>query len=171
MICYSKINRLSIDQSQWGSATHKNITFSLQAGSVHNQILNHHAAVAVGPSHDAHHTLVLNSYLKTHQSYCLNGNVCNHIAAVVAAASGHDARHHSAEFATIAAKVFLSQGIPVHLFSTIVPTPYVAAAVPLLGCAAGVMVTASHNTKEYNGYKVRGSKFKIIQNYSKNSQK
>jgi phosphomannomutase len=36
-----------------------------------------------------------------------------------------------------------------------VPTPFVAAGVSLLGCAAGVMVTASHNTKEYNGYKVR----------------
>lgn len=36
-----------------------------------------------------------------------------------------------------------------------VPTPFVAAGVALLGCAAGVMVTASHNTKEYNGYKVR----------------
>lgn len=35
-----------------------------------------------------------------------------------------------------------------------VPTPFVAAGVALLGCAAGVMVTASHNTKEYNGYKV-----------------
>jgi phosphomannomutase len=35
-----------------------------------------------------------------------------------------------------------------------VPTPFVAAGVSLLGCAAGVMVTASHNTKEYNGYKV-----------------
>lgn len=36
-----------------------------------------------------------------------------------------------------------------------VPTPFVAAGVALLGCAAGIMVTASHNTKEYNGYKVR----------------
>jgi phosphomannomutase len=35
-----------------------------------------------------------------------------------------------------------------------VPTPFVAAGVALLGCAAGIMVTASHNTKEYNGYKV-----------------
>jgi hypothetical protein len=37
-----------------------------------------------------------------------------------------------------------------------VPTPFVAAGVALLGCSAGIMVTASHNTKEYNGYKVRG---------------
>jgi phosphomannomutase len=54
----------------------------------------------------------------------------------------------------VAAKVFLSQGIPVRLFSTITPTPFVAFGTQQLGCAAGVMVTASHNTKEYNGYKV-----------------
>lgn len=54
----------------------------------------------------------------------------------------------------MAAKVFLSQGVPVRLFSAITPTPFVAFGTRRLGCAAGVMVTASHNTKEYNGYKV-----------------
>lgn len=58
------------------------------------------------------------------------------------------------EMATIAAAVMLSQGVPVHLFSDLVPTPFVAFAVEQLGCAGGVMVTASHNPKEYNGYKV-----------------
>eukprot|EP00873_Tetraselmis_striata_P004074 jgi/Tetstr1/424338/TSEL_014903.t2 len=67
---------------------------------------------------------------------------------------GYDGRHSSMEMATIAAAVMLSQGVPVHLFSDLVPTPFVAFAVEQLGCAGGVMVTASHNPKEYNGYKV-----------------
>ena len=56
--------------------------------------------------------------------------------------------------AGIAAAVCASQGVPVWLFSALVPTPFVAAAVGQLGCAAGVMVTASHNPAAYNGYKV-----------------
>lgn len=67
---------------------------------------------------------------------------------------GYDGRHHSKEFAQITAAVFLSQGVKVYLFSHMVPTPFVAAGVAELGAAAGVMVTASHNPKEYNGYKV-----------------
>jgi hypothetical protein len=69
-------------------------------------------------------------------------------------AIGYDGRHHSREFAHIAAGVVAAAGYRVRLFSDMVPTPLVAAAVKFLGCAAGVMVTASHNTKEYNGYKV-----------------
>jgi hypothetical protein len=57
------------------------------------------------------------------------------------ALAGHDARHNSARFAAVAAAVFISQGVHVHLFSTHVPTPYVAAAVTELGAACGVMVT------------------------------
>ncbi|KAF8059165.1 PGM2 [Scenedesmus sp. PABB004] len=67
---------------------------------------------------------------------------------------GFDARHNSRAFAHLAAAVFASAGVRVALPGDYVPTPVVAAGVSLLGCAAGVMVTASHNTKEYNGYKV-----------------
>lgn len=51
--------------------------------------------------------------------------------------AGRDARHHSREFAEIAAKVFLSRGVPVKLFSTITPTPFVAFGTAYLGAAAG----------------------------------
>lgn len=67
---------------------------------------------------------------------------------------GFDARHNSKDYAHLAAAVFASAGVKVALPGGFVPTPFVAAGVALLGCAAGVMVTASHNTKEYNGYKV-----------------
>lgn len=67
---------------------------------------------------------------------------------------GYDGRHHSKEFAEWTAATFLSQGIKVYLFSTLVPTPFVSFATPHLKCAAGVMVTASHNPKDDNGYKV-----------------
>ncbi|XP_039987521.1 glucose 1,6-bisphosphate synthase isoform X2 [Xiphias gladius] len=60
----------------------------------------------------------------------------------------------SQRLAKLTAAVMLSRDIPVHLFSTFVPTPYVPYAVKKLGAAAGVMITASHNPKEDNGYKV-----------------
>jgi phosphomannomutase len=58
------------------------------------------------------------------------------------------------EYAALTAAVFASRGHRVALFRRMVPTPFVAAGVAELGAAAGVMVTASHNPKEYNGYKV-----------------
>ncbi|XP_067353210.1 phosphoglucomutase-2 isoform X2 [Channa argus] len=73
---------------------------------------------------------------------------------------GYDARAHppsggsSKHFASLAAAVFMSQGVPVYLFSDITPTPFVPFTVSHMGLCAGVMVTASHNPKEDNGYKV-----------------
>ncbi|XP_075871005.1 glucose 1,6-bisphosphate synthase isoform X1 [Nelusetta ayraudi] len=60
----------------------------------------------------------------------------------------------SQRLANLTAAVLLSRGVPAHLFSAPVPTPYVPYAVRTLGAAAGVMITASHNPKEDNGYKV-----------------
>lgn len=60
----------------------------------------------------------------------------------------------SLRFARLAAAAFLNAGVPVYLYSKIVPTPFVPFGVLQLGAAAGVMVTASHNPKEDNGYKV-----------------
>lgn len=68
----------------------------------------------------------------------------------------YDTRNHSREFAEHTAKVLCGNGIQVYLFDTIHPTPMLSFAVRHLGASAGVVVTASHNPKEYNGYKVYG---------------
>ncbi|KAK3576083.1 hypothetical protein CHS0354_014087 [Potamilus streckersoni] len=67
---------------------------------------------------------------------------------------GYDGRHHSNRFALLTAGIFVNQGIPVYLFSKMCPTPYVPYTVLHLGCICGVMITASHNPKDDNGYKV-----------------
>ncbi len=67
---------------------------------------------------------------------------------------GYDGRRLSDVFARDTAEVLSAQGIVAHLSSGVCPTPMVAYAVTALGAAAGVMVTASHNPPEYNGYKV-----------------
>jgi phosphoglucomutase/phosphomannomutase len=69
-------------------------------------------------------------------------------------AIGYDSRHHSKEFAEAAASVLAGNGIEVFLFDGIRPTPLVSFAVRNLGCDAGIMITASHNPPQYNGYKV-----------------
>ena len=66
----------------------------------------------------------------------------------------YDSRNNSTEFAKITSDVFLANGIYVYLFENLRPTPELSFAIRYLGCQAGIMVTASHNPKEYNGYKV-----------------
>lgn len=69
-------------------------------------------------------------------------------------AIAHDSRHRSREFAEATAGVFAANGFEVFISPELRPTPYLSFAVRHLGCHTGVMVTASHNPKEYNGYKV-----------------
>lgn len=66
----------------------------------------------------------------------------------------HDNRNHSREFACITADVLSANGFDVYIFESLRPTPELSYAVRLKKAIAGVMVTASHNPKEYNGYKV-----------------
>lgn len=69
-------------------------------------------------------------------------------------AIAYDSRNRSAEFAREAARVVAGNGLKAYLFSDVRPTPELSFAVRELGATAGIVVTASHNPKEYNGYKV-----------------
>jgi len=66
----------------------------------------------------------------------------------------YDSRHMSKEFALESALVLAQNGIKTYVFEKITPTPLLSFAVRELGCSAGIVITASHNSKEYNGYKV-----------------
>lgn len=66
---------------------------------------------------------------------------------------GHDCRNHGREYAETVANIFSASGIKVYLFESLRPTPEISFAIRQLGAKAGVNVTASHNPKEYNGYK------------------
>ena len=91
-------------------------------------------------------TLGLARYLKSKN----NGELSVAIA--------YDTRNNSQLFAKTTAGVFASQGIKVYIYENIVPVPVLSFTTHYLGCTAGVMITASHNPKEYNGYKVYDSK-------------
>lgn len=71
----------------------------------------------------------------------------------ISVAIGYDCRNNSDKFAKIASDVFTANGIKVYLFESLRPTPEVSFAIRHFGCQSGVMITASHNPKEYNGYK------------------
>jgi phosphoglucomutase len=72
----------------------------------------------------------------------------------IKAAIAYDSRNFSPEFAQIAADIFSSNGITAYLFPELRPTPELSFTVRELGCQAGLVITASHNPREYNGYKV-----------------
>ncbi len=72
----------------------------------------------------------------------------------ISAAIAYDSRNMSKEFASKTASVFASNNIKVYLFESLRPTPELSFAVRHYGCKAGVVITASHNPPEYNGYKV-----------------
>src|SRR5690606_12433178 len=69
-------------------------------------------------------------------------------------AIAYDVRHNSDKFARIVANILTANGIQVYLFESFRPTPELSFAVRHLGCDAGIVLTASHNPPEYNGYKV-----------------
>nr|CAD7399459.1 unnamed protein product [Timema cristinae] len=87
-------------------------------------------------------------------------------------AIGYDGRYNSKRFAELTTAIILNRGIPVYLFSKVCPTPFIPYTVTHFNLSAGIMITASHNPKEDNGYKVywqNGSQ--IIPPHDKNIQK
>lgn len=72
----------------------------------------------------------------------------------ISVAIAYDSRNNSKEFAKIAAKVLTNNDIKVYMFSNVTPTPMLSFAVRSFKCNGGIVITASHNPKEYNGYKV-----------------
>lgn len=90
--------------------------------------------------------------------------VCNYIEKSMGQAGkdkgvviAHDSRNMSREFCIEAAKTLAASGIKAYIFDELRPTPELSFAVRYLNCAMGIVITASHNPKEYNGYKVYGS--------------
>lgn len=84
---------------------------------------------------------------------------------------GYDGRYNSKRFAELSATIFIQSGIKVFLYSRMVPTPFVPFTILQKKCLAGVMVTASHNPKEDNGYKVYwGNGAQIIPPHDKGIQ-
>lgn len=71
----------------------------------------------------------------------------------ISVAVGHDVRNNSRKFAEMVANIFSANGIKVYLFDNFRPTPELSFAIRYFGCQSGVNITASHNPKEYNGYK------------------
>lgn len=96
-------------------------------------------------------------------SWVLEGNSCeakNHIFSPQgrnkkkAVAIGYDSRNNSRKFAFLSSEILASRGINVYVYDELMPTPALSFAVRNCNCCAGIMVTASHNRAEYNGYKV-----------------
>lgn len=86
----------------------------------------------------------LSNYLKKHAADTSSIKV----------AIAYDCRNNSSYFAKVAADIFTANGFTAYLFESLRPTPELSYAIRLYGCDAGVIITASHNPKEYNGYKV-----------------
>ncbi|XP_054722238.1 phosphopentomutase-like [Uloborus diversus] len=85
---------------------------------------------------------------------------------------GYDNRNNSKEFAELTATVFLKQGFVVYFFSGMVPTPFIPFSVKKLNCLLGIIITASHNPKQDNGYKVYGpNSTQILPEFAERIQK
>ena len=98
----------------------------------------------------------MNKYTVTKATQGLAEYVIQHHAQARGAAIAFDSRHMSAEFAREAALCLNANGICTYLFETLRPTPELSFAVRQLNCYCGIVITASHNPPEYNGYKVYG---------------
>ena len=95
----------------------------------------------------------MNKYTVGRATLGLAAYIKNKFEADCSVAVAYDTRNNSSAFADAVAKVLAAKGIKVYKYSYCVPVPVLSFTTRLLGCSAGVMITASHNPKEYNGYK------------------
>ncbi|MDE5605374.1 MAG: phospho-sugar mutase, partial [Eubacterium sp.] len=104
----------------------------------------------------------MNKYTVGKATYGLANYLKSKYSGEIKVALAYDSRNNSAYFAKVSAEIFANCGFKVFLYETLVPVPVLSFTTAYLGCNAGVMITASHNPKEYNGYKVydnRGCQF------------
>ncbi|XP_076658220.1 phosphoglucomutase 2 isoform X2 [Halictus rubicundus] len=105
----------------------------------------------MGPGYSQLNDLVIVQTGQGLSNYLLNFVANSPVKGVII---GYDGRHCSKRFAELTATIFVAKSIKVYLFSKVVPTPFIPYGVLKYKCAAGIMVTASHNPKNDNGYKV-----------------
>ncbi len=96
----------------------------------------------------------MNKYTVAMATQGLANYILSHVDGPKSVCISHDSRNNSRLFAEISADVLSNNGIHVYLFESLRPTPELSYSIRLKGATAGIMVTASHNPKEYNGYKV-----------------
>ena len=96
----------------------------------------------------------MNKYTVGMATQGLANYIKEHVEGAASVCISHDSRNNSRLFAEISADVLSNNGIHVYLFDALRPTPELSYAIRFKGATAGIMVTASHNPKEYNGYKV-----------------
>ncbi len=96
----------------------------------------------------------INNYTIAHATQGLSDLIIEEGKCARGVVIAYDSRNHSAEYAEISARVLAANGIKTYLFDELRPTPELSFAVRKLGCIAGINITASHNPKQYNGYKV-----------------
>jgi len=107
----------------------------------------------IGGGYNRMNTLVVKSATQGLATYLIKTFPAKAKEGSLKAAIAFDSRHYSAEFAEAAALIFAANGIKTYLFSSLRPTPQLSYAIRLLGCDTGIVVTASHNPPQYNGYK------------------
>jgi phosphoglucomutase len=107
----------------------------------------------IGGGFNRMNTLVVKSATQGLATYLKKAFPDKAAAGTLSAAIAFDSRHYSAAFAEAAALVFAGNGIKAYLFSSLRPTPELSFAIRRLGCDTGIVVTASHNPAQYNGYK------------------
>ncbi|MDR3131384.1 MAG: phospho-sugar mutase [Treponema sp.] len=107
----------------------------------------------IGGGYNRMNTLVVKSATQGLAAYVRKAFPDRAQAGTLKAVIAYDSRHYSAEFAEAAALILAANGIKTYLFSSLRPTPELSYAIRQLGCDTGIVVTASHNPPQYNGYK------------------